>query len=277
MSLPIENLSHAKNLMPEHSAIAVFDSGVGGLSVLQHIHRLLPNEHLNYLADSRYAPYGNKSPAEISERALVLADALLAQSSKVLVVACNTATAYAITALRLAYPHLPIIGMEPALKPAVAMSQNKIIGVLATSGTLDSGRFATLLDSYASEVTIVAQAGTGLVECIEQGELDSPHMRDLVRQHCTPLLEAGVDTIVLGCTHYPFIQRLIREVVGDGIHIIDTGEAVARRLQQQLSLHKLLSPLPQAGKVTLWHTHHDVSYQSRMLDLWQRISQSQIG
>ena len=232
-------------------AIGVFDSGVGGISVLQHIHALLPNEKLLYMADSKYAPYGNKTPAEIQARCFEIADFFMTQNIKTLVVACNTATAAAVDELRARYS-LPIIGMEPAVKPAAEASKNGIVGVLATTGTLKSAQFAALLESYGRNVEVVTQACVGLVECIERGELDAAGTKALIRQYCTPLLAHGADTIVLGCTHYPFVRAAIREVVGDKVSLIDTGAAVASYLKLRLQENGLLSTGATPGKVQFW-------------------------
>lgn len=231
--------------------IAVFDSGVGGISVLKHIHALLPNEQLLYVADSKYAPYGNKTAAEIQARCFEIAEFLIAKNAKALVVACNTATAAAIDALRAKYT-LPIIGMEPAVKPAAEASRNGIIGVLATTGTLKSAQFAALLESYGRNVKVVTQACVGLVECIERGELDAVNTKALVQQYCEPLLAEGADTIVLGCTHYPFIKPLIEQAVGSNVAIIDTGAAVAKHLQKKLAEQDLLTSGDAKTNVAFW-------------------------
>ncbi|MDO9282377.1 MAG: glutamate racemase [Methylotenera sp.] len=235
--------------------IAVFDSGVGGISVLQHIHALLPFEALLYVADSKYAPYGNKTPAEIQARCFAIADFLIANDAKAIVVACNTATAAAIDAMRAKYTlpnHMPIIGMEPAVKPAAEASKNGIIGVLATTGTLKSAQFAGLLESYGRNVKVVTQACVGLVECIERGEIAAENTLRLVEQYCQPLLDAGADTIVLGCTHYPFVRALIEQVTGPDVTLIDTGAAVARHLQQRLLALDLLLDHEQPTQIPTW-------------------------
>lgn len=231
--------------------IAVFDSGVGGISVLKHIHTLLPNEKLLYVADSKYAPYGNKTATEIQARCFEIAEFLIAKNVKALVVACNTATAAAIDALRAKYT-LPIIGMEPAVKPAAEASRTGIIGVLATTGTLKSAQFAALLESYGRNVKVVTQACVGLVECIERGELDTANTKALVEQYCVPLLAEGADTIVLGCTHYPFIKPLIEQAVGNNVAIIDTGAAVAKYLQKKLAEQELLATANAEANVAFW-------------------------
>ena len=229
-----------------NAPIGVMDSGVGGLSVLKHLTRQLPHEHFIYFADSAHAPYGNKSATEIQQRCEIVADTLIAQGAKALVVACNTATAAAIGSMRQHYT-LPIIGMEPAVKPAAAASKNGIIGVLATTGTLQSAQFAALLEHYGQNVQVVTQACVGLVECIEQGQLDAPQTQALLKQYCQPLMAAGADTIVLGCTHYPFVRQYIQQIVGPNVTLIDTGAAVAKRLQQVLEQQQMLNAATEAG------------------------------
>ena len=232
--------------------IGVMDSGVGGISVLKHIHALLPNEQLLYFADSQYAPYGNKTSAEIQARCFEIADFLISKGIKALVVACNTATAAAIDALRAKY-NIPIIGMEPAVKPAAEATKNGIIGVLATVGTLKSAQFSALLESYGRNVEVVTQGCMGLVECIERGELNTEATTSLIRQYCAPLLAKGADTIVLGCTHYPFVRSLIETQVGPEVVLIDTGAAVAKQLHKRLEALSLLTdPSDIKGDVYFW-------------------------
>lgn len=214
-------------------AIGVFDSGVGGLSVLRHIRELLPQERLIYVADSGHVPYGDKPPAYIEQRALNITRFLVEQGADAIVIACNTASAVAATMLRGRFS-LPIVAMEPALKPAVAATRSGVIGVLATVGTLESARFAALLERYADNTRIVTQGCPGLVEQVERGDLGSDETRRLVERYTAPLLQSGADTLILGCTHYPFLIPLIRTVVGNDITLIDTGMAVARQLQKRL-------------------------------------------
>ncbi len=213
--------------------IGVFDSGVGGLSVLHHIRRTLPDARLIYVADSAHVPYGDKSAHYIEQRAAALTQFLIFQGADAVVIACNTATAAAAASLRSRF-YLPIVGMEPAVKPAVSATKCGVVGVLATVGTLESARFAALLDRYAGNVKIITQGCPGLVEQVEKGELDGDRTRDLIERYTTPLLSQGADTLILGCTHYPFIAPLIREIAGDAITLIDTGEAVARHLHRRL-------------------------------------------
>jgi glutamate racemase len=222
--------------MAADAPIGIFDSGVGGLSVLRHIRVDLPHEHLLYFADSGYAPYGDRTEAEIVERTLAIAQFLLAQGAKALVVACNTATAAAISALRTHYPLLAVVGIEPGLKPAAQQSRSKQVGVLATRATLASARFIALRDhlSLVTGAHFHSAACVGLADQIEQGALYAAPTAQLLQGHLTTLLAQEVDTLVLGCTHYPFVQPLIEDTLrGLGaaeIAIIDTGIAVSRQL-----------------------------------------------
>jgi glutamate racemase len=224
--------------------IGVFDSGVGGLSVLGEIRSLLPNESLLYVADCGHIPYGEKTPEFIRQRCAVMAEFFQAQGAKALVLACNTATVAGVADLRERYPNWPIVGMEPAVKPAAAATRSGVVGVLATTGTLQSAKFAALLDRFAIDVHVITQPCPGLVELIETGDLVSPAIRNLLRGYVEPLLAAGCDTIILGCTHYPFLKPLLREMIPDSISLIDTGGAVARQLQRLLSQHQLLAHGP---------------------------------
>jgi glutamate racemase len=254
------------NNLPHSYPIGVMDSGVGGISVLRHIHALLPHEDLIYFADSKYAPYGSKMPDEIKARCFEVADFLIAQNVKALVVACNTATAAAIDDMRAKYT-LPIIGMEPAVKPATAMTKNGIVGVLATVGTLKSAQFAGLLESYGRNVQVVTQGCVGLVECIERGELNTQATRELLIKYLAPLLTEGADTIVLGCTHYPFVRPLIEKIVGDKVAIIDTGAAVAKQLQKKLTESNLLSPNNRAD-ISFWTNSTATNAAQVIEQLW---------
>lgn len=237
--------------LAKSAPIGIFDSGVGGISVLKHIRQLLPHEDLLYCADSSNAPYGNKSLEFIRERSFFLTRFLVEQGAKAIVVACNTATAGAINQLRENF-QLPIIGMEPAVKPAVAATTTGVVGVLATSGTLKSAQFAALLENYGQNVTVVTQACHGLVECVERGELDAPSTNALIAKYIAPLLEAGADTIVLGCTHYPFVRPLIEAQLESGVTLIDTGEAVARQVKRRLQEAGLLNDGIREPKNTFW-------------------------
>jgi len=250
-------------------AIGVFDSGVGGLSVLRHIRAALPNERLIYVADSGHVPYGGKPPAYIEGRSIAITQFLVEQGADAVVVACNTATAAAVATLRRRFS-LPIVGMEPAIKPAVAATRSGVVGVLATVGTLESARFAALLERYAEEVEIITQGCPGLVEQVECGDLAGAATRSLVERYTEPLLARGADTLILGCTHYPFLAPLIAEAVGPGIALVDTGEAVARQLQRRLR-EELPSRVAGQVAASQFFTSGDAAQASRILSsLWGR-------
>ena len=201
--------------MRNPSAIGVFDSGVGGLSVLKHIRAQLPRLPLLYVADSGHVPYGDKTPDYIRERSLALAEFLVREGAATVVIACNTATAAAAATLRERFA-IPIVAMEPAVKPAVTATRSGVVGVLATVGTLESARFAALLEQYAGDVEIVTQACPGLVEQVEAGELATAATRELVARYTKPLLARGADTLVLGCTHYRVPETADRRRRGPG-------------------------------------------------------------
>jgi len=218
---------------PVGEPIGLFDSGVGGLSVLRHVHQLLPAEQLIYVADSAYMPYGRQEPGLIRQRCHEITDFFVQQHAKAVVVACNTATAASIESLRESFS-IPIIGMEPAVKPAVESSRSGIIGVLATSGTLSSDKFFHLVQRFNSYAEVIFQPGEGLVELVEAGELVGERARARLQQCLTPLLRRNIDVLVLGCTHYPFLAPLIREIIGESVTILDTGSAIAAELKRQL-------------------------------------------
>lgn len=209
--------------------IGVFDSGVGGLTVLRELRALLPHAALHYLADAAYAPYGTRSPDAIRERSLAIAAHLIDSGARLVVVACNTATAHGIEALRARWPEVAFVGTEPGIKPAVAASRNGRIGLLATPATAASARLRGLIERHASGRDVIVQGCPGIVEHIEAGDLDSPALRTLVHQHCLRLREAGVDTALLGCTHYPLIEPLWREALGPEVTLLRIEIAVARR------------------------------------------------
>ena len=257
-----QNISSGPN-----APIGVFDSGVGGISVLKHIRALMPHEHLFYVADSKFAPYGNKSPEFICERADAIAEFLIAQGAKALVVACNTATAAAAEVLRAKYA-LPIIGMEPAVKPAALATKTGVIGVLATSGTLKSAQFAALLEHYGQHVEVVTQACHGLVERIETGDLNSLETKALLQTYIQPLLDANADTIVLGCTHYPFVRSLIESLIPEGVVLVDTGAAVAKHLKNRLEALNLLADAPQIADVEFWSNAENQRSTKVISQLW---------
>ncbi len=218
--------------------IGVFDSGIGGLSILDEALRQLPQHDYIYLADSANAPYGEKSSEWITARSLALCKHLASKGCDAIVVACNTATAEAIKQIR-AELDIPIVGVEPGIKPAAMQSQNGIVGVLATEATLKSDKFNALLATLPDHCRFIKQAGAGLVPLIEAGKADSEETLELLGKHLVPILDAGSDTLVLGCTHYPFLKRSIRKLLGDSITLIDTSDAVVRQLK------RVLEELPQ--------------------------------
>ncbi|WP_330832978.1 glutamate racemase [Piscinibacter sp.] len=209
--------------------IGVFDSGVGGLSVLRALQERLPRTPLLYVADSGHAPYGERSEGYIVERSTRIAAHLLDQGAAAVVVACNTATAVAVRHLRERWPHCPIVGVEPGLKPAAALSRNGRIGVMATPGTLASEKFRLLVRAQAQALSYVLQPCPGLARLIEEGDLDAASLREAIADHTRPLVAAGVDTVVLGCTHYGFVRRHIQAALGPQVQIVDTAEPVARQ------------------------------------------------
>jgi glutamate racemase len=247
--------------------VGVFDSGVGGLSVLGEIHRLLPRESLLYVADCGHIPYGEKTPEFIRERCVVIAEFFRSQGAKALVLACNTATVAGVADLRERYPDWPIVGMEPAVKPAAAATKSGVVGVLATTGTLQSAKFAALLDRFAADVQVVTQPCPGLVELIETGDLTSPMIRQLLHGYVEPLLAAGCDTIILGCTHYPFLKPLLHEMVPASITLIDTGSAVARQLQRLLTQQELLA-CGHAQPTHFWTSGDQDNFRNILPLLW---------
>lgn len=220
--------------------IGVFDSGVGGLSVLRAIREELPHEDLIYVADSAHVPYGEKSAGFIEARSLAVAEFLVEQGVKSIVVACNTATNMAVSSIRARWS-LPIVGIEPALKPAAEKTRSGIVGVLATTATLASEKFAQLVARQPADVVILAQSCPGLVEQVEAGDLCGALTRELVGKYVGPLLAGGADAIVLGCTHYPFVIELIREIAGREMALFDPSQAVARELRRRLEEAGLLA------------------------------------
>lgn len=238
--------------MPDTRPVGVFDSGVGGLSVLKEIRRLLPGEDFIYYADSAYCPYGVRPPAEIVARSTLICDFLLEQGAKALVAACNTASIAGLDAYRQRYS-VPIVGMEPAVKPATSVTKNGRVGVLATSVTLSGDRFSSLLERYQNGAEVFSQPCPGLVEVVEDGLHDSPEAAKMVKNYLNPLLDRGVDTVVLGCTHYPFLKDLVRSLAGPDIAVIDTGEAVARQVRRVLGANSLEAPGDRPGR-ELFHT-----------------------
>lgn len=218
--------------MINNNPIGLFDSGVGGTSIWNEIHQLLPHEDTIYLADSKNAPYGEKTKDEIIELSFKNTEFLLHQNSKIIVVACNTATTNAIKELRAKYK-VPFIGIEPAIKPAALHSETQKIGILATKGTLNSALFYETVEKFQN-IKILEQIGFGLVDLIENGQIASDEIKQLLKQYLTPMIEANIDYLVLGCSHYPYLIPEIRKILPSKIHIIDSGEAVAKQTKKIL-------------------------------------------
>ncbi|AWX45200.1 Glutamate racemase [Flagellimonas maritima] len=219
--------------------IGIFDSGVGGTSIWKEINKQLPYESTVYLADSKNAPYGIKSNEEILRLSIKNTEFLLQKDCKLIVVACNTATTNAIDYLR-AYYSIPFIGIEPAIKPAALQTKTKKIGVLATKGTLSSSLFHNTSKLFAEGITVIEQEGAGLVELIEAGQIDSRKIEDLLKKYIDPMLEKNIDSLVLGCTHYPYLVPILKKMLPSKIKIIDSGEAVARQTKAVLMKNRSL-------------------------------------
>jgi len=254
--------------------IGVFDSGIGGLSVLKEIHQLLPHENLIYVGDSAHAPYGDRSASYVRERSQNIADFLLDQGVKTIVIACNTATAEAATQLRETLD-VPVIGLEPAVKPAAQLSKSGIIGVLATQRTINSERLLGLTERYAKDKKVLAQACPGLVEQVETCELTGETTLQLLEKYILPLLQQGVDALILGCTHYPFLLPAIREITGNSIEILETGKPVAEQLQRVLKQNQLESIVLGEGessdyktKLTFYNSSKNKQHHHAMQKLW---------
>ena len=218
--------------MNNNNPIGLFDSGIGGTSIWREIHELLPDENTIYLADSKNAPYGQRSKEEIVGLSMKNTEFLLEQNCKIIVVACNTATTNAIKELRAKYS-VPFIGIEPAIKPAATLSKTQTIGILATKGTLNSELFHQTAERFQN-TKIVEQIGHGLVQLIENGGINSTEMAKLLNSHLQPMIEANIDYLVLGCSHYPYLIPQIKKILPESIKIIDSGEAVARQTKNIL-------------------------------------------
>jgi glutamate racemase len=220
--------------------IGIFDSGVGGLSVLREIHMLLPQVPLFYIADQVHVPYGKRQLEEIRSFSLAITQFLLSKGARLIVVACNTASAAALSALRETLPEIPFVGMEPAVKPATQQTGNGIVGVLATPATFQGRMYSTLVERFAKNVTLLTDTIPGLVEAVERGELESPATRLILENAINPMLSQGADTLVLGCTHFPFVLPLIREIAGPSVKVIDPAPAIARQTAHLLEQNVML-------------------------------------
>ncbi len=247
-------------LMKNTNPIGLFDSGIGGTTIWQEIHNLMPNEDTLFLADQKNAPYGTQTKEAILALSHKNVQYLVDQGCKLVVVACNTATTNAIDELRATFA-IPIIGIEPAIKPASLLTKTSTIGVLATKGTITSDLFTSKLKLYPN-VKIIEQIGYNLVTLIEAGQLHSQEMKELLQLYLLPMVEQGMDTLVLGCTHYPYLTPIIRTILPADIHIIDSGEAVAKRTQSVLKEHHLLTTSTQLGHAIFYTNIDPASLQA---------------
>jgi glutamate racemase len=249
--------------MINNNPIGLFDSGIGGTSIWKEIHQLLPNEDTIYLADSKNAPYGEKTKEEIIYLSCKNTEYLLNQNCKIIVVACNTATTNAIKELRAKY-EVPFIGIEPAIKPAALHSLTHKIGILATKGTLNSELFYKNVEQF-QDIQIMEQIGFGLVELIESGKINSSEMKDLLNQYLSPMIEANIDYLVLGCSHYPYLIPQIKKILPNNIKIIDSGEAVAKQTKKILIEKVGLRELNKKS-TTLFYTNTNPKVLSEILE-----------
>lgn len=252
MRLPMQDGCDAR-MVPSDNPVGVFDSGVGGLSVLRALRDELPHEHFLYVGDSGCAPYGDRSPHFVTERAHTITNVLAQKGAKAIVVACNTATALAVESLR-AHFHMPIVAIEPAVKPAASRTRSRVVGVLATTSTVSSPNIAKLLASYGSDVEFVIQPCPGLADQVEKGELASNGTRALVKRYVRPIVDKGADIVVLGCTHYPFLRPLIEEIAGTGVEVIDPATPVARELRRRLESAGVTNQNDAPGTEQFWTT-----------------------
>jgi len=256
-----------RQMVANHKAVGVFDSGVGGLSVLQALRQELPHEDFLYVGDSGFAPYGDRSPEFVIERATTITEFLAGQDVKAVVVGCNTATAVAVESLRSRFA-MPVVAIEPAVKPAASRTRSRVVGVLATTGTLSSPNMGKLLASYGADVEFVIQACPGLADQVEKGDVASDKTRALVERYVRPIVESGADIIVLGCTHYPFLRQLIHDAAGPAVEIIDPATAVARELRRRLDKAGVLSDGTKQGTERFWTTGAVEVVGPTMRQLW---------
>ncbi len=253
--------------MPSSKPIGIFDSGIGGLSVLSHIRKFLPAEDLIYVADTRHLPYGTKCSRYIKERSLFITDFLIKQGVKSVIVACNTATAAAISTLRKNYD-VPIVGMEPGVKPGIEQSRNGKVAILATEGTLSSTKFHELMQRFSHHATVWIQPCHGWVELVETQRPETADSILLIQKQLDPLLLQGVDTLVLGCTHYPFLKLHIEKIIEGKALIIDTGAAVAKQLKRRLAAADLLKNHSLVGIEQFWSSAPNPKTESIISRLW---------
>jgi glutamate racemase len=273
--------------MNNPAPLGIFDSGVGGLSVLREIRAQLPGEDVLFFADQGHVPYGPRPLAEVRAFAEEITRFLLARGAKLIVVACNTASAAALHHLRRTFPQIPFVGMEPAVKPAAETTESGVVGVLATPATFQGELYASVLERFATGVTVLQDTCPGLVEQIERGALDAPETRAILERALNPMLAQGIDRVVLGCTHYPFVIPLIEQIVGEGVRVIDPAPAVARQVGRVLQQRGLWAPESASGRVKCFTSGDPAKLRTLLPRLlgesapvksvhWQKIHQREI-
>lgn len=247
--------THKPTSLPHQgSRIGVFDSGVGGLSILIALRSLMPAQPVLFVGDQAHVPYGPRPLAEVLSFSHAITQFLLDQGAEVIVVACNAASAAALQPLRKIYPHIPFVGMEPAVKPAAEQTNSGVVGVLATPATFQGALYASVVERFAADVTILQSTCLGLVQQIEDGNMQGAETRKILEDALFPMMEAGLDTVVLGCTHYPFVIPLIQSIVGEGVRVINPADAVARQTRRLLQQHATLAPSTQPVSPQLFTT-----------------------
>ncbi len=249
------------NFIP-NSPIGIFDSGIGGLSVLRAIRGLMPDESVVYFGDQIHIPYGPRPMEQIGRFSEVITNFLLQQQAKIVVVACNTASAAALKDLRIKFPEMQFVGMEPAVKPAAERTQTGRVGVLATPATFQGALYASVVERFANGVELFQDTCAGLVQQIEQGNLDGRETRQILENALQPMLEKNIDTVVLGCTHYPFVIPVIEQIVGENVRVIDPAPAVAKQTKRLLEAGGLVNPASAGGKIRLFTSDNVKALQS---------------
>ena len=253
--------------MSAQDPVGVFDSGIGGVSVLRAIRALLPNEDLVYFGDSANLPYGEKSLEEIRRLSEYVTQFLLEKNAKLIVIACNTASAAALKYLREQHPQVTFVGMEPAVKPAAEQTQSGVVGVIATTATFQGELFASVVERFAQSVTVLRQPCPGLVQQIEAGELDTAKTEEMLRGWLQPMSEKGIDTLVLACTHYPFVMPLLHEILGPNVRVIDPAPAIAKQVKRLLEQQNLLSEKHGNGKLVYYTSGEKAVFEKTLFVL----------
>lgn len=240
--------------------IGIFDSGIGGLTILGSVRATLPAEDLLYIGDNAHVPYGPRSLDEVRGFSHAITEALIARGAKLIVIACNTASAAALTSVREAHPELPFVGMEPAVKPAVEQTHTGVVGVIATVATFQSDLYASVVERFSHGVEVLHQPCPGLVQQIESGEFDTPRTEDMLRGWLEPMLARNIDALVLGCTHYPLVRPMIERIVGPQVRVIDPAPAIARQVNRLLEQNGTLAPSGSKGSTRYWTSGDPVEF-----------------